>query len=155
MGRLFQKAYPVKNADLYQQYRERYTYCQICGIPDQEAQFYRWPGLSTHHIIKAGRSDELTNLLRLCQFCHDSCHNIINKDIQRNFAWPRFTLGIQLAIKQLRNPEMFCPERLSQLYHKNLPDLEIIPEMVVVEWQRWFSEPETKYPIDSWIKNES
>lgn len=64
------------NQDFYDAWGKRHDSCQCCGIGRELAEFLRFPGLSTHHIAKAGRVHTATNIIRLCQRCHDSAENL-------------------------------------------------------------------------------
>lgn len=59
----------VRNDHLRTQWAKRHPVCQLrFDAPHSEA-------LQTHHIAQAaGRSDEVCNFLRTCQYCHDMIH---------------------------------------------------------------------------------
>lgn len=123
---------PVKNQNWYTAWNKDHTFCMACGIPEDAARVHRWPGLSTHHIIKRGRSDEPCNLIRLCQRCHDAAECL---GTGKKFPW--LTLGIILTIKKMRDPDNWNPERLKELRLKNLPDLLPVPDVLMHEWNQW------------------
>lgn len=76
-------------------YRYSWVVCQVCGLPLTIRQG------DTHHIIGgAGRSDEKTNLLRLCNSfsgCHDESWSVMLpwalwakwKTDRKNLSWVR------------------------------------------------------------------
>ncbi len=98
--------------------------CMACGHTGDG--FLR--RLTIHHCVRLGRSDDLCNLLRLCQRCHDRVHGG-TKD------W--LTLPIQLSLKKLRDPAHWNPARLRELFLKNLPDLQPVPSEYLVEFEKW------------------
>ena len=61
------KSRPVKDPEAVRQWADGHDCCQVCGIDEHKARWVHITGLQTHHIIKAGRSDEPCNLLRVCQ----------------------------------------------------------------------------------------
>ena len=77
--------------------------CQMCGFPLRHAQG------DVHHIIGgAGRSDEPTNLLRLCSVCHDESWSVILPEC--------------LWFKWATDPRNLSWVRLAVLYGRFLPD---------------------------------
>lgn len=46
--------------------------------------------------------------------------------------WPKLPVGVCLAIKKLREPELFDVDRLTTLNKKPLPDLEEIPRIYLI-----------------------
>ena len=131
------RAKPVKDAKFYAEWNKRHTHCQCCGIPEHHARSLRWPGLSTHHIIKLGRADEAPNLLRLCQRCHDLAENRQIRDPQTRQVLDRLPLAVCLTLKFTREPDQFDAVRLAELYKKNLPEMEPIPAGYELEYRRW------------------
>lgn len=114
----------VKSRDLYAAFAADHPHCQICGVHQLLAP---WPGLSRHHIIKPGRSDEHCNLLMLCHFDHLLCEGqTIRID---GVTMPKITLGMVLLIKATDEPELWNPIRLLELSGRAcLPDLEFLPD---------------------------
>lgn len=88
--------------------------------------------LETHHIIKAGRSDEPCNLLRLCRFCHKLAEGE-KVPHPSGGHWPNLSLAMCLKLKMEADPHEWKPERLAELRHSNLPDLKPLPELLVKE----------------------
>ena len=137
---LADKNHPVKDEEAYAEWGRRHTFCAACGR--SESAF----GLSTHHIIKAGRSHEPCNLLRLCLVpCHDLAE-LLDVRGPAKFAWrkaadgrlldrvqipgdllPKITIGIALSMKLRADPAEVNWERLQELRGCRLPDLEEIP----------------------------
>jgi hypothetical protein len=50
---------PVRDEEFRKAWSARHDFCQACGLHVSAMPF---PGVSSHHIVKAGRSDEGTNL---------------------------------------------------------------------------------------------
>lgn len=50
--------------------------------------------------------------------------------------WPKLPVGVCLAIKKLREPELFDAERLAVLNKKPLPDLEEIPRICLILYEK-------------------
>lgn len=123
--------------------------CQVCGIGDREAQFKRFPGLSTHHVVKAGRKHEATNLIRLCQRCHDLAEGIdvpvwvpLTTDPPtlsdgtaqtRKVYYPKLRLPHVLFAKRYVEPEDYLPHRLAEILMRPLPEPEEPPAVFRVE----------------------
>lgn len=132
---LCEKSRPVRDPTLYREWALAHPFCQACGIGAAMAAQLRWPGLSTHHIVKQGRSDEPTVLLRLCQRDHDLAEG---KTIRVSGAvYPKLTIGICLALKFASEPHEFDPARLQRLRGSLLPELEPIPAFLEQEWRRF------------------
>lgn len=125
----------VKDPAFYAAWAQAHRKCHACGIPTSKAKSMRWPGLSTHHIIKPGRSDEACNLLRLCQRDHDLAEG---RSIRVNGnLLPKLSIGICLSLKKECSPGEWDPERLAWLFGKSLPDLEPIPSFLLLERAQW------------------
>lgn len=125
-----ERSNPLKDEVAYGTWALQNRFCWACGIPYYKAgQVNRQ--LSTHHIIKSGRSDEFCNLMRLCRRCHDSAEG------QEFPNWTQLELGIALSIKKAMDPHAWNPERMAELYHKELPDLIPIPAEYDREFIRW------------------
>lgn len=60
----------IKNRCVLESFAVSWEHCQLCGATPPGTQFDR---LHIHHIFGGtrGRSDESTNLIRLCSECHD------------------------------------------------------------------------------------
>jgi hypothetical protein len=123
----FEKAHPIYSPDarrawlLAGDHGER---CQVCHRPALPTD---WPPHVIHHIIRGanGRSDEPCNFLFLCARCHSLCHDAWIQD-KAGQPLPEITLGMQLWIKSQTSE--WNPERLGQLYHRRLPELEPLPD---------------------------
>lgn len=126
----------IKDKDFYSDWAVEHDFCQCCGIHRLKAQFERWPGLSTHHMVKPGRSDERCNLLRLCERCH-ACAEMETRVDGKGQKLPYLPLGVCLTIKQLREPEDVDLERLEYLYGQKLPVLEPYPQVYQDEFAYW------------------
>ncbi len=136
------KRKPKKNAAWYAQWSAAQTHCHCCGIEQEEAAQIRFPGLSTHHIVKTGRVHTPTNVIRLCQRCHD-CAEGLDTPVWlpdgTKWYYPKLSLANVLWMKARRAPEEFDRVRLRQIHMRPLPDEEA-PHMVYlaeyVHWQR-------------------
>lgn len=140
---MFNKSSPVKDSEAYSQWNAAHVFCMCCGIQMNQNP-YRV--LTTHHIIKSGRSDEPCNLLRLCwQPCHMACEGSISRieepinphihGFKPKFKlYPVLKLGHALWLKKNRDPKNWNPERLEVLYHKALPDLIEPPSEYLDDW---------------------
>jgi hypothetical protein len=71
--------------------------------------------------------------LRVCQRCHDLAElkPIRGED---GLLMPKLPLGVCLTVKKVREPSEWNPERLTELYHRNLPDLLPIPHVFAVAY---------------------
>lgn len=125
----------IKDEDFYEGWSRLHDYCMACGIGNAKAAF-RDGGisLSTHHIIKPGRSDERCNLLRLCRRDHDLAE-LLTVTVS-SVALPTLPIAVCLTIKKLREPHDHDPERLAELYGVRLPDPQPIPAFLAREWAR-------------------
>src|SRR4051794_1511100 len=120
-----QKPRPVDDPIMYANFASTHDHCQACGIDAKTAYHQRWPGLSRHHIIKSGRSDEVTNLLMLCHRCHELAEN---KPLRVDgVLMPKLPVAVCLSIKATREPLVFNPARLEVLRGRPLPDFLPIP----------------------------
>lgn len=129
MRPIYKKSRPIKNPKLYTQWNKEHTHCQCCGVSSSMAV---WPGLTTHHIIKSGRSDEPTNLLRLCPLCHDAAEGLSHK--RDGVILPGLPVAICLRIKREREPGCYDAVRLAELRGSNLPQEEDIPDIYRALW---------------------
>ena len=115
----FVKSKPVKDSEGRRRWSQVHEYCQACGIGYREAE-KRGSCLSTHHIIKPGRSDEPCNFLRLCMaLCHplaEGCSIRLNDCIVSPL-----TIGKCLRLKKLREPGEYNADRLAVLFRQALP----------------------------------
>lgn len=84
-----------------------------CANPDFTDPFAPWSQLELHHIIggRGGRSDERTNTLPLCRWCHQGPQSIVDN------------LGFVLFLKWWQAGEEIDWRRLSVLHGRFLPDL--------------------------------
>ena len=108
--------------------------CQVCHVPWERSG---WLGLATHHIIHGsnGRSDEPCNLLRTCSRCHDMIHDGQYRDEIMKELLPTITLGMVLWVKS--HTDEWDAERLTELYHRNLPDWEVLAPYYLAERTKW------------------
>lgn len=100
-------------------------FCQYCGRSDMLV------GLQTHHIIggvSGGRSDEPCNFLRLCNRDHDRAEGLIV--VERGERYQPISLAQQLWLKRESDPHEWNPQRLKELYRRELPELEHIDEVI-------------------------
>lgn len=125
---------PVKSKRTLGEYAARVQWCEACGIT-AEAAASRYRSLEIHHIIKRGRSDERTNLIRLCRSCHQRAERT-NRDDK---SW--LLIGHVLSIKKLRDPAGWDAKRLAELCRPGkqveLPALLPIPPELLAEFERW------------------
>lgn len=136
MKDIFRRAVALGDPEGYAMWALRHRYCHACGIPYYSTQGRRWPiSLTTHHIIKCHRSDEPCNLLRLCGYCHELAENRIVT--HEGEILPYLGLAICLTVKKFTDPDSWNPERLAELYHRPLPDLEDIPDWFCGQWLLW------------------
>lgn len=130
----FERNNAVDDPVLYADWAALRPWCQACGIGSREAVRLRWPGLSRHHVVKAGRSDEPTNLLMLCRRCHDLAEGLSVRE--HDVLLPTLRLGVCLTLKALRDPQEYDPERLARLLHRPLPPLLPVPRAIASEYHR-------------------
>ena len=136
--RIYKKSNPIKDAKFYAAWNAAHDYCQACGVPAHLAAnqpHCAGVPLSTHHIVKFCRSDEATNLLRLCYRCHQLAEGA-NLRVDGDLL-PKLKLPVCLTIKQARDPEVLNLERLAELFGRTLPDAEPIPEFIELSYRRW------------------
>lgn len=134
---IYQRVYPVDDPAMYKQWAVDHPYCMACGVSAREAPFAPncgGIGLSTHHIIKPGRSDEKCNLLRLCKRDHDLAEGMRIR--VRGELLPVLTIGVCLTLKKVRDPGDWNPERLTELFRQTLPEMEAIPDVIQADWKR-------------------
>ena len=138
---------PVKNREAIQQWDDRHDCCQVCGIDESKARWVHITGLQTHHIIKAGRSDEPCNLLRACERCHRIIEGESVPD-EKGGHWPPLTLAHVLHCKREHDPQQYDPDRLTVLWRNRqrtldfdpLPRPEPLPEMYLAERMQWLND---------------
>lgn len=142
------KSYPVNDCKARRLWGLDHTYCQVCHIPESMlAVTGQFPSaLQTHHIVKAGRSDEPTNLCRLCPRDHRIAEG---ERVPRggNEYWPTITLGMILGVKRSEDPEEYDRDRLTVLRRNRarsesydpLPDEQPLPESYLMERMKWIS----------------
>ena len=135
---------PVKDAEARRQWSLAHDCCQVCGIDDRAVRWTCLVGLQTHHIIKAGRSDEPCNLLRVC----DRCYRIIEGDRMpdgKGGYLPRLGLAHVLYCKRERDPHEYDANRLTMLWRNRqraagydpLPLPAPLPPEFLAERRRW------------------
>lgn len=109
----YQKANPVRDINLRRIWAADRRWCYACGAG---------LALQTHHLVKPGRSDEATNLARLCLWCHGSAEGqVIVRFGERQ---PKLTFAHCLWLKRAHDPREYDPERLAVLFGQALPELE-------------------------------
>lgn len=109
-----QKTHASKDESAYRAWGARRHYCYHCGTPRN---------LTTHHIVKQGRSHDAANLVRLCIECHNLAEGLTVRD-SRGEVRPKLTLGKCLALKSMYDPDEYDPVRLQELRGSRLPDPE-------------------------------
>lgn len=138
-SKLVRKVRPKKNAKMYAEWSSNHRHCQCCGIGAELASFVRWPGLSTHHIVKPGRVHTETNLIRLCQRCHDLAEGLDTPTwLPENgpkFYYPKLALAHVLWMKREHEPAEYDPARLAQIHMRPLPEPEPPPSVFLAEWE--------------------
>ena len=135
---------PVKDHEAVRNWAERHDCCQVCGIDEYKARWIQITGLQTHHIIKAGRSDEPCNLLRVCERCHRIIEGESLPD-ENGGHWPHLTLAHVLHCKQEQDPQQYDADRLTVLWRNRqrsldfdpLPRPEPLPAVYVDERMQW------------------
>ena len=140
------KSRPVKDREAVRRWAERHDCCQVCGIDEHKARWVGLTGLQTHHIIKAGRSDEPCNLLRVCERCHRIIEGESVPD-ENGGHWPRLTLAHVLHCKREHDPQEYNPNRLTVLWRNRqhsaafdpLPRPEPLPETYIAERMQWLN----------------
>lgn len=118
------KTRPCKDEEAYKAWGAVRARCAACGKSGRQA----WPGLTTHHIVKPGRSHDPCNLLRLCGRCHDLAE-VLDVRGPDGELLPKLTMAICLTIKMRADPGEYDAGRLEELYGKRLPDPEPIPAL--------------------------
>ncbi len=111
--------------------------CGVCHVPLERSG---WRGLTVHHIIHGanGRDDEPCNFLLVCGRCHDMIHDGQYRDEETGELLPPITLGMVLWVKShTESWDDQVEQRLTQLYHKRLPDWEILADYYLAERVRW------------------
>ncbi|MEI8376577.1 MAG: hypothetical protein WCJ35_27485 [Planctomycetota bacterium] len=142
----YAKSHPVKDQEAFRQWAERHDCCHVCGIDEHKARWVYITGLQTHHIIKAGRSDEPCNLLRVCERCHRIIEGESVADENGGY-WPHLTLAHVLNCKQENDPQEYDPDRLTVLWRNRertvdfdpLPPPEPLPDVYIAERMQWLS----------------
>jgi len=134
---IFRKANPITDQEVRERWRSEGDHgdrCQVCHRPWARAG---WRGMWVHHIIHGanGRSDESCNFLFVCGRCHDMIHDGCYRDEQTKELQPHITLGMVLWIKS--HTSEWDADRLAALYHRRLPDLEILAPYYLEERTRW------------------
>ncbi len=140
------KSRPVKDREAVRQWAHGHDCCQVCGIDEYKARWVHVAGLQTHHIIKAGRSDEPCNLLRVCERCHRIIEGESVPDEQGGH-WPRLTLAHVLYCKREHDPRQYDPHRLTVLWRNRqrslafdpLPRPEPLPAVYIDERLQWLN----------------
>lgn len=131
------KRKPKKNAAEYAAWGEQHTHCQCCGIEQEHAARARFPGLSTHHITKAGRVHNPTNLIRMCARCHDLAENLdtpVWLTDGTKWYYPKLTTAHVMWLKCDREPREWDEVVMRKLHMRPLPDLEPPPAVFLAEY---------------------
>lgn len=130
--REFIKAKPVKDRGILEEFAVDQQRCACCWIGVNPFLSRK---LEVHHMIKQGRSDERCNLLRLC----NECHRLAEFERVRvdGKILPTLTLGRCLWLKLESDSEHFNLPRLAELYHKNLPEVEMLPDALLRRRDRY------------------
>lgn len=145
---------PKKGEQFYKDWCAAHDHCQSCGIDYQLAKSHRWPGLSTHHIAKAGRVHAATNLLRLCQRCHNSAEGLtvsVQLPDGTKYKYPPLLFAHCHWLKIEREPAEYDAERLRRLRLGHLTEPEAPPAAYLAEW---FARAGDTTSAQSWL-NES
>jgi hypothetical protein len=122
---------PIRDEELRAVWSAQHTYCQACGVHARDAP---WPGLSTHHIIKPGRSDEPCNLLRLCARDHDLAE--LKAVRVKGTLLPKLPWPVCCSLKAIREAEASDPVRLATLAKRLEIELPPIPRLIEAEFRR-------------------
>ncbi len=128
---------PKKNAELYARWCDDHDFCQCCGIAKELASFMRFPGLSTHHICKAGRVHHPANLIRLCARCHDLAEGLDTPMwLPDGSKWypPKLRTTHMMWLKRSREPKEYDEAVLRKLHMRPLPELEPVPGVFNIEY---------------------
>lgn len=128
---------PKKDEKFYKEWCAAHDHCQSCGVDYQLAKSNRWPGLSTHHIAKAGRVHTATNLVRLCQRCHNSAEGltvVVRLPDGTKYNYPALRFAHCHWLKMSREPAEYDAERLRRLRLGHLTEPEAPPAVYLAEW---------------------
>jgi hypothetical protein len=108
--------------------------CQVCHVPHHRSG---WLGMAVHHIAHGsnGRSDEPCNMLLVCSRCHAMIHDGQHRDDKTNELLPPITLGNVLWVKS--HTDDWDEDRLTELYHRDLPAWDILPAYYMAERIKW------------------
>lgn len=125
------------NQDFYDEWGKAHEECQCCGIGKELAERLRWPGLSTHHIAKAGRVHTATNIIRMCQRCHDCAEQLTTPvwlpgGVKWYFPILKFVHCHWLKIA--RSPKEYDAEILTRLRMGHLEEPEEPHPVFQAEW---------------------
>lgn len=146
---MYKRAYPVDDEAGRKARAKKKTSCLFCGVDRKLApMLYGGVPCSVHHIIRSGRSDEACNEAFICGRCHDLVHDGNIRDPKTKELLPRLTLGIQLTLKKIRDPENWNPDRLQELFGQALPDLLPIPDFLEREYRQ--NKPTPFLPWAEW-----
>lgn len=113
-----------KGGEFYREWGATHRYCQCCGIGDALAEHVRYPGLSTHHIAKAGRIHHSANLIRLCARCHDLAEGLdtpVWLPDGRKWYYPKLTFAHVLWLKRYHDPDEYDAAQLERCHMRPLP----------------------------------
>lgn len=136
-SRIYQKVDVSKDEEFYKAWCVARPACQVCGIDARTAVAFRFPGLSTHHVVKPHRAHEACNLIRCCQRCHDLAEGKERAGYLNGtrVEYQRLTIGMCLTVKLRAEPWDVDLDRLQAIYGMRLPDPEPLPMLLLAEYQ--------------------
>ncbi len=112
------------------------SHCMVCLIPAAKAA---WPGgLVTHHCVKPGRRHEATNLIRVCDRCHQLCenHEVKGQLNGEKAGWLPLKLEHVLYFKLVEDGESLDLLRLSAILGRYVPTPECPVGHLVLQERR-------------------
>jgi hypothetical protein len=140
------KSNPVRDIFARIAWARGHDRCQVCWTPREmlaSADIYP-QRLEVHHIVKAGRSDEPTNLLMVCSRCHRVIEGERVPSGGKGY-WPRLGLCNILWVKSTASQEEYDRDRLTLLLRNRertaiydpLPCEKELPEPYLAEREKW------------------
>ncbi len=125
------KTHPCKSETLYRAWSASKLWCAACGAD--------WFPLETHHMVKAGRSHESCNLLRLCHRDHTLAEGLDVRDERTGRLLPKLPLAVCLSLKLRADPGELSTaadwSRLEELRGSRLPAPAAIPPFFLDLWR--------------------
>jgi hypothetical protein len=136
-NRIYKRAEVSKDEVFYREWCAARTTCHVCGIDAYRATSFRYPGLSTHHVVKPHRAHEACNLIRCCQRCHDLAEGRVMMGWLNGVRvqYERLTVGMCLTVKLREEPWDADAQRLEEIYGQRLPAPEPLPMLLLAEYQ--------------------